>query len=418
MQLSPEKKLAAARWLALKKMPYFSSVLLGLRPVRIENMNPPTMAVTSDGRLLWCDEDLNKLSVAEVAASLLHEVGHVILRHHDRRAAYGADPATFNIAGDMEWNDDLREAGLKMFTMVLPEHAGFPAGKTAEWYYNELVKKESHGVRQPHCGSCSGHKHPQEPNDGDGGGQPNAQNQGGNQPDANGQSNAPAPGMTKSEMESMLAQAARDIKDAAEKRIGNVPGGLVRWADAQLAPPVVDWRRQLAQHVRFNLQRAEGEHDRTYAKPHRLQPALGYGPGRPLLARSVGYKQRILVAVDTSGSIGTEELNLFMPEIDAVLRAVNSEVHFVSCDARINDAGKINHWRDALKLLKGGGGTDFNPVFEYAKNMPERPTLVIFFTDGYGPAPLVEPHDMATIWLLTPSSMRPAKWGTYIDLKK
>jgi predicted metal-dependent peptidase len=93
-------------------------------------------------------------------------------------------------------------------------------------------------------------------------------------------------------------------------------------------------------------------------------------------------------------------------------------VDFVSCDAAIADGatGKIKTAKEAVEKLRGGGGTDFRPVFEYADNLRDPPSVVVFFTDGYGPAPTTAPTGYGTVWMITEGGVPPCKWGTHISL--
>ena len=72
-------------------------------------------------------------------------------------------------------------------------------------------------------------------------------------------------------------------------------------------------------------------------------------------------------------------------------------------DARIPEP---NHqWQ-----IKGGGGTDFRPVFEYVRKKSLNPDLLLFFTDGYGDAP-DNPPPYPVMWVLANDSRPPAPWG-------
>lgn len=62
-----------------------------------------------------------------------------------------------------------------------------------------------------------------------------------------------------------------------------------------------------------------------------------------------------------------------------------------------------------LSDIRGGGGTDFRPVFaEMEEGAPE---VLILLAGGYGPAPIAEP-DHPVLWALTNTGARPIDWGT------
>jgi predicted metal-dependent peptidase len=70
--------------------PYFGAVLRGL--VRREAPGLGTLGVTKDGVLLWDAAFVEKTDVVELAGVLVHEVMHVVLKHHDRMSAMGIVP--------------------------------------------------------------------------------------------------------------------------------------------------------------------------------------------------------------------------------------------------------------------------------------------------------------------------------------
>src|SRR5205823_11675651 len=96
-------------------------------------------------------------------------------------------------------------------------------------------------------------------------------------------------------------------------------------------------------------------------------------PNRRLLARGL-YLPRlhseelgdVLVAVDTSGSVGPAELGVFAAELDALLSAFDCSATILYHDAAVQ---AVETWTPAdgpfaLAPL-GGGGTDHRCVFEW-----------------------------------------------------
>jgi predicted metal-dependent peptidase len=163
------------------------------------------------------------------------------------------------------------------------------------------------------------------------------------------------------------------------------------------------------------VQWRSGAVDYRYDGPSRRQAGLGYGNGAPILPRLRRPVPRVAIALDTSGSMGGDELSAALNETQGILRAVGAEVTFLSCDAEVHALGQIHSVADALKLVKGGGGTDFRPVFAALEKKRERPDVLVFFTDGYGPAPARAPLWCSTVWVLVGRTVRePATWGTCI----
>jgi predicted metal-dependent peptidase len=109
---------------------------------------------------------------------------------------------------------------------------------------------------------------------------------------------------------------------------------------------------------------------------------------------------RVFIAVDTSGSMSDEALTLCLAEVQGVLKSTNADVTVASCDAQVHAVEKVRSIKEAAAALKGGGGTDFVPVFEHIEDMARAPNVVFFFTDGDGPAPTKPPAGLDVVWIL------------------
>ena len=113
-----------------------------------------------------------------------------------------------------------------------------------------------------------------------------------------------------------------------------------------------------------------------------------------------------MIAIDTSGSVVGEEVQMFLQKTYNILMQEDSyfsrvNIHIIQCDAEIQDDVVI-HNRDEfeayLKSMKilGLGGTDFRPVFRRVNQMIEEKQFrnlkgLIYFTDGYGTFPEHKP---------------------------
>ena len=126
---------------------------------------------------------------------------------------------------------------------------------------------------------------------------------------------------------------------------------------------------------------------------------------------------RKLVAFDTSGSVGGDELEKFLSEVN---RLVEDEqpVDTICFDYVIQ--GKVQPFvRSKSKFnFKGRGGTAFTPVVEFAKK--NRYKHLIIFTDGQAECP---PHvpGLDILWILTPdgNDAPPAgAQGRHLKMKK
>jgi predicted metal-dependent peptidase len=115
------------------------------------------------------------------------------------------------------------------------------------------------------------------------------------------------------------------------------------------------------------------------------------------------YSERVgtfVVAVDTSGSVTEDMLSKFMAEVQYCLDTVKPEkVIVIDCDAAINQEREFAYGDNLRDFkLKGGGGTDFRPVFDRVKSLPDSPEAVVYFTDGYGAFPDEHPN-YPVVWV-------------------
>ncbi len=416
-RLSPRDKIAAARMKAKTYMPYFIAALLKLVPREQPGLG--TVAVTDRAVLLYDPMILTYWTVDETAVALIHEIMHLLRDHSPRCTRMGAEPKLWNIAADMEINDDIVAAKLKLpnvFAMegnpvnygevCTPEAYGCSDGSLAEDYYRQLQQKQAEGkgiealespaVGKGFCGSCGGRSVEGEP--------------GGGEEDG---------GRTRVEIEGMKKEVARAIEAHQQaKGRSSIPHGMLRWAQEMLTPPKVRWQDKLARCTRNAVEYRPGATDFRMDRPSRRQVIFGHGPGSPLFPRSVHPIPEIMVVVDTSGSMGREELTKGLSELSGIFKTTGGRVTFCACDAEVHSLKPINRWQDALGLLKGGGGTDFCPVFDEVKKMRPPPEIIAFVTDGFGPAPVHPPIASKVIWLLVGAGARaPATWGESILLE-
>ena len=426
--LTPHDRIVAGRLQAFAKAPYYRQAVLTLVMQPSEDVR--TMATTETAVMYYRTAFVELLSVEECCASLLHESLHLFLGHFARCRAFGAEPELFNIAGDLAINCILRDMGCTLPAGALfPERFRDAAGKpfapnllTEEYY--ELLQKGGKGKkgRSPKpgagggegegaasgdgtrqvcaggCGGCAGNQQPGEP-------KPEQQ--------------AADVGRGEAEVERMRRNVAESIqKAAAGKRAGTLPAGLVRAAEALLTPPKVSWQSKLARAVRAAVAYRQGMVDYTHSRPSRRQSSVGgYASGAPLLPAMHRPVPRVLVALDTSGSMGEAELSTALAELDGIVKAVGGEVEFLSCDTKVHAFGRVRTAREAVKLVKGGGGTDFRPIFTRAAGLRPMPGVVVVATDGFGPAPQVPPA-FKTIWLLVGAqTTTPATWGECVEVR-
>lgn len=116
--------------------------------------------------------------------------------------------------------------------------------------------------------------------------------------------------------------------------------------------------------------------------------------------------EEFAIVIDTSMSCSGELVKKFLEETYAVLGENNSffrkvNIHIIQCDETVKEDRLITG-EEELKAymedltLKGEGGTDFRPAFEYVNRLIEEKKFVrlkglIYFTDGQGIYPAKKP---------------------------
>lgn len=365
-------KLLAARYRAATDRPYLATALYALTVV--PSVDVPTMGVDRHWRCYVSPAFVAATEVAELAGVWIHEVSHLLRDHHGRADRLPAeaqrDRYRVNVAQDCEINDDLVADRIPLpADRVEPSRFGLPNGQFFEAYLYQLPER----VRMPTVTCAHGRPAPWDCGSG-----------------AHGVSNPweidphGAPGSVGPvEAEALRRHTAEAIR-AHRRARGSVPGGWQRWAE-EFLEPTVDWRRVLAGAIREAVAWASGAADYTYRRPSRRGPALGSRVVLPSLRRPL---PRVAVVVDTSGSMGPDDLADALGEVTGVLREVGvggNRVSVLACDADVQAVSRPA--RTGEVVLAGGGGTDMRVGIERALREPHRPQVVVVLTDGWTPWP-------------------------------
>lgn len=378
-------KLLAARYKAAETRPYLASALYALTVVPSQRVG--TMAVDRRWRCYVAPAFVDATGVEELAGTWIHEAAHLLRDHHGRAdllpAADRHDRLRVNIAQDCEINDDLLADGLRLPPgIVEPRLFGLPAGRLFEEYLKDVPASCPH---PPDCGSGA-HGLPA--------------------PWDLGESGATG-GVGPVEAEALRRSTAQAVRAHARTR-GTVPAGWKRWAD-EVLEPAVDWRRALAGAVREAAAWAGGAVDYTYRRPSRRTAALGGRVVLPSLRRPL---PRVAVVVDTSGSMGDDDLAAALAEVTGVLREVGAggnRVTVLACDAAVRAVARVSAV-DQVELA-GGGGTDMAAGVRAALAVPDPPNIVVVLTDGHTPWPPEPVSARLIAALIGPGAPEPPPWA-------
>ena len=149
----------------------------------------------------------------------------------------------------------------------------------------------------------------------------------------------------------------------------------------ELLEPQVNWREVLREFISSTC---AGSDYSTWNRPNRRYIGMDiYMPSG--ISEQV---EELVLAIDTSGSIGDRELSVFLSEIKSICDTVKpSCVRVIYWDTEVcRDEKYETHELDTLvKSTKprGGGGTNVECVPEYMAEHGIKPQAVIVLTDGY-----------------------------------
>jgi len=389
--MSAETKLTAARTTLVLGSPFFGALALRLRLVA----DPSCDTAWTDGVSIGYNPAfIDSLTQPELTGLLAHEVLHVANGHCWRRD--GRDPRQWNVAADYAINGALVDA-----KFALPEDGLLDpqyTGKSAEWIYARLPQDPPPPESPEGEGEGEGEDSPEGEDAPEGEEAP----QGGSQdaPQAGEVRDAPQDADAPSEAE--WQQAVREASQLA----GSMGGDLERHIEAATAARV-DWRSILR---RFVQETARADYTWTRPSPRYV------ASGMYLPALHSEALPPIVIAIDTSGSIDKVALAQFAAELDAVVsEAQPSRVHVMSCDTAVRSSDTFERGEPLTVTPKGGGGTDFRPLFEAVEDLPEPPCCVIYLTDLYGPFPTEEPP-YPVLWAATSDHVTP--FGETVRLER
>ena len=135
----------------------------------------------------------------------------------------------------------------------------------------------------------------------------------------------------------------------------------------------------------------------------------------PLEYKDVQRVREFVIALDTSESCSGELVAKFVRRTYEILKESESfghevNVHIVQCDAEVQSDTKLTSVDDIDRYaesfeLKGFGGTDFRPVFEYVDRLVRKGEFehlqgLLYFTDGLGTFPEKRPaYDTAFVFM-------------------
>lgn len=424
---------------AFKKLliqnPFYGLFCLSLPKVITNKIN--TLSISKQGvncQLNINPDYWNTLKDEEQVAVLTHELSHICLKHMFLADSF-PDKNLFNIAADAEVNSyiqNLPSGGVSITSLNQRYNLSLTEGMGTKKYYEEIQNALNQQKQQAQA------KNPSRPCNGGLGGTPQSSSPSSatpndsdeekeQQPPSPPQKEKPLPSEPQSQPEKEEKQYPDEIDDdythvddhsswkefqqaseavkqlisnninatlkstaeQVERSRGTIPAELTEIIEKlkKKKPEVFNWkayfRRLLGSIYDVNIKSTRRKESKRFSGSAGIQHKK---------------KVSILVAVDTSGSVSSKELQDFFSEIDYVYKA-GARVTIVECDARINSITEYDG--KTLPEIKGRGGTDFNPPVNYYVEHKKEYASLIYFTDGECDLPKKNPSGI--IWVITPN---------------
>lgn len=368
-------------------------------------------AATDGFRIIFGTDFLESLSDSELDFVMMHEIMHVVLQHCFRDD--GRDPETFNIACDIVVNSNLLlENHLQLASITLRQYGPSmhlaPNGKEGYEYTAEQVYEMLGGNS--------------------GGGKPKSKKDGGfakgRAKKEQGQSHQQKPegrwddhsrwGMMEedSALRDVWVERLRNAANAVQLRDpSNSRGLLPLFAERileELRRPQLDWRMILNDFVQEEVV------DYSFSPPdRRFQDNPFFLPD---FSGTDEITRDILFMIDTSGSVSDAMMTAAYSEIKGAIDQFDGRLTgwLGFFDAAIVEPQPFASEEEFRVIRpKGGGGTDFQIIFEYVhQHMQEHlPVSIVILTDGYAPFP--QEHltgGIPVLWLIHNEDAEPP-WG-------
>lgn len=361
----------------VKLSPYLFTILLRLRVIKTKNM--PAWAC-STRTTIYLSEDFFKLSFYEQLFVLAHEIFHIILGHTYVIRSKNIKRGKYNIAADVVVNERFCRPLFRDVKISIPIYTydssivsmslkekykelfgNFDEKKYKEWterlsseeIYNYLPDIPDEDVK---CDLSVDDYDGEELQPGD---------------------EELEEAFEKAEIEEnpdILKEAINKIVREAEiysKIAGMTPLGIEEVL-SNILKPKLPWNILLKQYIYESIR---GDIYKTYTKPNRRIYS-----NDALLPWHIRLSlPRIIVLVDSSGSIGMKELEQFFAEIEEMKKHVQDII--VGCwDVEFYGFQKYNTWRDIK--IKGGGGTNPDKALKEAMKIKRPGDIVVILTDG------------------------------------
>lgn len=364
--LTPERKLQRVK-ISLLRNPKFA-MMSGILMVGKTSICDKTPTARTNGRDETYGADfVRDLKEKELAFVVLHEACHKMYRHLTTwRKLHDENHTLANFACDYVINLMIKDLDPHETHIAMPRDKDGKVLGLIDERFRGMNAKQVFDILKKECN--------------DNGGSGGEQGESGGLDDHDWDGAKQLTEEEKRELEREVDQAIRQGIIAANKSKGDAGGDMAREL-GELLKPKIDWRDVLREFVKTVC---AGKDASSWRRVNRR--FVGSGVYMPtLISERVG---RILIGVDTSGSIGGQELNTFLSEANAIFTQVKpSYVDLVYWDGRVAGheeytESEVDNIINSTKPV-GGGGTSPSCVTEYMNEKKLEPECAIILTDGY-----------------------------------
>ena len=370
------EKLITARVGMLLRASFFGNLATRLKLV---NADEWCATAATDGRNFYYNTRFIKmLKPKEIEFLFGHEILHCVYDHFGRRGS--RDPQLWNIANDYCVNGDLKKHRVGEFITSVPcLYDSKFEGKSSEEIYDILYENaEKISIDELLDRVLDEHM-----DDGEGG-------EGSKDGEGKGR-----PKLSQEERDKIKDEIKEAMLSAAQTcDAGNLPAGVKRLIQ-QLTEPKMNWRELLRMQLESTI-----KSDYTWLRSSRK----GWHVDAVMPGMKTTDAIDIAIAIDLSGSISDAQGKDFLAEVRAIMESFDSyRIHVMCFDTDIYNPQQFNseNLEDITDYeLKGGGGTDFECIFNYLKANDIEPKKLVVFTDGYPFGSWGDANYCDTLWII------------------
>ncbi len=385
------ERLVSARIGLLLRHSFFGNLATRMKLV---NADEWCSTAATDGRTFYYNSRfIMMLKPKEVEFLVGHEVLHVVYDHMGRRGE--RDPQIWNIADDYAVNADLKRHKVGQFITTVPcLYESKYDGKPAEEIYDDLMKNvQKISIEDLVDQMIDDHM--------DGEGEEGKEGDGEDKGKGR-------PKMSQEEKDRIRQEVKQAIIQAAQSaEAGTLPKGVERLI-RDATDPVMPWRELIQTNLTSAIR-----NDYSWMRPSRRSWHMdAIMPGM-----TPGEEIDVVVSLDMSGSISDKQAKAFLGEIAGMMDSFDGyKVHVFCFDTdTYNPQDFDSENMDSIDEYEpqGGGGTDFDCIFDYLKKNAIEPKRLIVFTDGYPCGSWGDPDYCDTTWIIHGDKNPNPPFGTY-----